>query len=66
MKEYVGCLIGGNFYKYEVYKVTDAKGMVLYIAEPVGMGGTRVAKTQEELAQQVDKDAKYMNKYCGR
>lgn len=66
MKEFVGHFIAGNFYKYSVYKVTDAKNMVLYIAEPVGMGGTRVSLSQADLFVQLQKDARYMNKYCGR
>lgn len=61
MKEHIGCLITGNFYKYSAYKVTDAKGMTLYIAEPVGLGATRSAQSVEELKKILDSDVKMLN-----
>ena len=49
MKRYIGYYITGNFYRYCIYEITDAKGQKIYNAEPVGVGVTRVANSLNEL-----------------
>ena len=56
MKEYIGVLIVGNFYTFNTYKITDAKGLIYYMAEPRGVGATRCALTQNDLQKQLDAD----------
>ena len=61
MKKRIGILFSGNFYQYTAYRVTDAKGGIFYIAEPIGMGATRNANTVEELQEIIDHDVKMLN-----
>lgn len=61
MKEHIGQMVGGNFYTYNLYKYTDGKGLVLFIAEPKGIGVTRSAKSIEELRAIVNLDADRIN-----
>lgn len=61
MKKRIGILISGNFYQYTAYRITDAKGGIFYLAEPIGMGATRNANTLEELQKIVDHDVKMLN-----
>lgn len=61
MKKRLGHLISGNFYTYTLYKVTDAKGRVVYLAEPKGMGATRNATSVEELQEILDGDVETLN-----
>lgn len=61
MKKNIGYLITGNFYRYNVYKITDGKNNIFYNAEPVGAGVTRVAETLEKLKQILDHDVWALN-----
>lgn len=61
MKKRIGILISGNFYQYTAYRITDAKGGIFYLAEPIGMGATRNATTIEELQGIIDHDVKMLN-----
>lgn len=61
MKEHIGYIIAGNFYKYKAYKVTYQNDLVYYLAEPLGIGATRSAKTMEQLIQVLNQDAKKIN-----
>lgn len=61
MKKRLGHLISGNFYTYTLYKVTDAKGRVVYLAEPKGAGATRNATSVEELQEILDADVAMLN-----
>lgn len=59
-KEYVTDLVVLNFYRFKLYKITDAVGNVIFNAEPVGEGVTRVG-SREEIQAQLVKDCKFMN-----
>lgn len=61
IKKRIGILISGNFYQYTAYRITDAKGGIFYLAEPIGMGATRNATTIEELQKIIDHDVKMLN-----
>lgn len=61
MKKNIGYLITGNFYRYNVYKITDAKNNIYYNAEPVGAGVTRCAKNLEKLKEILDNDVWALN-----
>ena len=61
MKEHIGQMVGGNFYTYNLYKYTDGKGIVLFIAEPTSLGATRSARSIEQLQAIVNLDADRIN-----
>lgn len=61
MKEYIGDIIAGSFYKYHAYKVAYPNGVTYYLAEPVGIGATRSADTMEKLTQLLNQDVIKIN-----
>lgn len=61
MKKYIDYYIAGNFYKYSIYEITDAKGKKIYNAEPVGAGVTRVSTNLPDLYLRLDNDVWALN-----
>lgn len=66
MKELVSYIVGGNFYKYSVYKVRDGKGVEYYIAEPENLGATIIGDSIKDLQRQADIIAVALNDFTKR
>ena len=61
MKQYLGGMIGGNFYKYKVYLIVYHDGRSYYLAEPEGLGASRSADSLEQLQMLLNQDAFQIN-----
>ena len=55
-KNYLHNICVGNFFQFKIFKVIDGHKQVYYIAEPVSIGVTRLADTEEELKIKLEKD----------
>lgn len=63
-KERLKRICVGNFYMYDIYRITDAKGFSILVAEPCKNGATRSALNEEDLIKQLNKDVYIMNTIC--
>lgn len=62
-KDYLYDMIGGGFYRYHLYKVTDARRQEYYICEPVNRGGTIISNSVEEIQAKIDWQAVVLNSF---
>ena len=65
-KEFLYSIIVGDYYAFNVYKVTDAANQVYYIGSPQGHGGTRLADTEEELKKLLDAEVPILNDFLSK
>lgn len=56
MKQFLKTICIGNFYLYQIFKITDSVGRVYYIAEPLACGATRIGETEQELLNILNHD----------
>lgn len=55
-KEFVCSTILGDYYSWNIYKITDARNQIWFVAEPTIPSATRIADTIEELKGILEKD----------
>lgn len=55
-KKYLKTWVIGNFYQYKIFEI-DAGGVKWLEANPVTVGATRTANTEEELKALLNNDA---------
>lgn len=65
-KEFMYSIIVGNYYAFNIYKVTDAALNVYYIGNPQGHGATRIADTEEELKKELEKEVPILNNWLAK
>ena len=65
-KEFMYSVIVGDYYAFNVYKVTDAAKQVYYIGSPQGHGGTRLADTEEELKKLLEAEVPILNDFLAK
>lgn len=61
MKTYLKTICVGNFYNYNIYKITDSVGRSYYCAEPTRYGVTRIAENETTLTNILNSDVKQLN-----
>lgn len=59
-------IIVGDYYAFNIYKVTDAAKQVYYIGSPQGHGGTKIADTVEELKKELEKEVPIINDWLSK
>lgn len=59
-------IIVGDYYPFNIYKVTDAANQVYYIGSPQGHGGTKIADTVEELKKELEKEVPIINDWLAK
>lgn len=62
-KEFVCSTILGDYYSWNIYKITDAHKQIWYIAEPVNHGATRLGDTLEEVKAKLEADVPILNRF---
>lgn len=65
-KEFMYSIIVGDYYAFNVYKVTDAAKQVYYIGNPVNHGGTQIADTEEELKKLLEAEVPILNDFLAK
>lgn len=65
-KEYLYAIIVGNYYVFDVFKVTDAAKQIYYIGSPQGHGGTRIADTEDELKKLLAAEVPILNDWLSK
>lgn len=65
-KEFMYSIIVGNYYAFNVYKVTDAAHQVYYIGSPQGHGGTQIADTEAELKKLLEAEVPVLNSFLAK
>lgn len=65
-KEFLYSIIVGDYYAFNVYKVTDAAKQVYYIGSPQGHGGTRLADTEAELKKLLEAEVPILNDWLSK
>ena len=61
MKKYIKTICVGNYYTYNIYKITDSVGRSYYCAEPNLHGVTRIAEDEETLTNILNRDVNSLN-----
>lgn len=62
-KEFMYSIIVGDYYAFNVHKVTDAANQIYYIGSPQGHGGTRIADTEAELKKLLEAEVPIINDF---
>jgi len=65
-KDFMYSIIVGDYYVFNVYKVTDAAKQVYYIGSPQGHGGTRLADTEAELKKLLEAEVPILNDFLAK
>lgn len=65
-KEYLYAIIVGNYYVFDVFRVTDAAKQIYYIGSPQGHGGTRIADTEDELKKLLAAQVPILNDWLSK
>lgn len=65
-KEFMYSIIVGDYYAFNVYKITDAAKQVYYIGNPVNHGGTQIADTEEELKKLLEAEVPILNDFLAK
>ena len=65
-KTYLYTLCVGDFYQFNVYRITDAAHQVYYMGTPLGHGGTKTADTEEELKKKLEALVPIINDFLSK
>lgn len=62
-KEFLRTVVVGNFYAFNLYKVTDAANQVYYIGGRINHGGTVLGDTESDVIAQLEAQVPIINKW---
>jgi len=65
-KEFMYSIIVGDYYAFNIYKVTDAAHQVYYIGNPQGHGATQIADTEAELKKLLEAEVPIINDFLSK
>ena len=65
-KEFMYSIIVGDYYAFNVYKVTDAARQIYYIGSPQGHGATQIADTETELKKLLEAEVPILNSWLAK
>lgn len=65
-KEFMYSIIVGNYYAFNVYKVTDAAKQVYYTGERTNHGGTVIGDTEEEVKRLLEAQVPILNDFLAK
>lgn len=65
-KEFMYSIIVGDYYAFNVYKVTDAARQIYYIGSPQGHGATQIADTEAELKKLLEAEVPILNSWLAK
>ena len=62
-KEFLRFIIVGNFYKFKLFKITDAVHQVYYVGERIDRGGTVIGDTEADVQRQLEAQVPLINRF---
>lgn len=65
-KDFMYSIIVGDYYAFNVYKVTDAAKQVYYIGERMNRGGTVIGNTEEEVKRLLEAQVPIINDFLAK
>ncbi|MBO5714321.1 MAG: hypothetical protein J6R83_02735 [Clostridia bacterium] len=65
-KEFMYSIIVGDYYAFNIYRVTDAARQVYYIGARTNHGVTQIADTEEELKKLLEAEVPIINDFLAK
>lgn len=65
-KEFLYTIIVGDFYSWNVYRITDAAKYSYFVAHPIKHGGTVLADEEKDIRPQLEKQVPILNSFLAR
>ncbi len=65
-KEFMYSIIVGDYYAFNVFRITDAAKQIYFVGSPQGHGGTRIADTEEELKKLLEAEVPIINDFLAK
>lgn len=65
-KEFLYTICVGNFYQYNVYKITDAAHYSYFVAHPITHGGSVLTEKEEEIKPLLEKQVPILNDFLSK
>ena len=62
-KEFLRFITVGNFYKFKLFKITDAAHQVYYVGERINRGGTVIGDTEADVQRQLEAQVPLINRF---
>lgn len=62
-KEFLRTIIVGDFYAFNLFKVTDAAHQTYYIGERTTRGGTVIGYTEQDVVRQLEAQAPLIKQF---